>query len=355
MYRKDVPEGAIEYFTLVYKGREDDQSIYATQNYGTQWSPPGSVPNASTVPPGATVPVSTDTFPYAFSLGGIAWKGTGTDYQRILYMIDGTLVDANQPKAYTSTSPCMGYANPPVGGTFGATVMAWKGGITSGSGDDQTIQYSYTGMGGGWTDPQAVPFPTAYTDTTPSLAYLPEGTGDRATRMVLAWKELADDQRILYSVSPDITNPNNWTDPIPVPVASTNTSPCLMQNGYGLAYGNFVWLVIAWKELADDQISYSYTSDLSNWTVPQAVTGAHTDTSPCLINYGGETVMAWKEAGSDQIMFNSTLDITNQHNWTDPQPVPSAFTNTSPSLYTTVTLSHFAQNDLQIRTHTTQV
>ena len=184
--------------------------------------------------------------------------------------------------------------------------MAWKG-----IADDQRIFWSATNVTQ-WDNQHQVPG-VATSNIGPALAVF-------NGRIYMAWKGADDDQRIFWSAT---TDGKTWDPQNQVPDVGTNIAPALaVFNGR---------LYMAWRGTNEDErIYWTATSDGKTWDPQNQFPDAGSSIGPSLAAFNGRLYMAWKGIyGDERIFWSATSDGKT---WDPEIHVPNVGSTVGPSL-----------------------
>jgi matrixin len=267
---------------MVWKGVDDDDSIYWSRLDGNSWTPQQQIPNIGSSHGPALAPRG-DTLL-------MAWKGVHDD-QAIYYSFgrDGNWAPQTiVPNVGTSSRPALGSAG-------GVQVMAWKGV----DGDDG-IYWAALGPAG-WSPQQRVR--GVGTSDGPTLAQL-------GNKLFMFWKGIPGDSNAYWSWM-DPANDTIWRAQRRIEYTDSVTSGMI-----SLAIGTTAGLsattrgneiLLAWKGVEGDSGIYFAVFDGNAFSGQVRVPNVGTSAGPSVLQVNGSVLMAWKGIEGDSGIYWSTL------------------------------------------------
>jgi hypothetical protein len=160
------------------------------------------------------------------------------------------------------------------------------------------------------------PIPGVGTDRGPSLCAC-------GAFLALAWKGIAEDDRIYYAFSSDGLT---WSPQQALDGAGSDDSPSLAWDGTQL------WM--SWRGVpGDTSLYYSTTTNLTAWPAGavRSIPGVGSSNGPCIAMTPGPTLV-WKGAGDDSSVYVSTFNGANNPPWQAQQGIGGIGTSDRPAL-----------------------
>lgn len=273
---------------MAWKGTRDDQGIYESELVNNVWTPQVRIPGigSSQSPALASIPLGNGTPSTGLVM---AWKGISGD--------QGIYFATKVPGGWSGQQrvPGAGTSHRPALADFNGLRMAWKG--VSG---DQGIYWS-TLTPGGWAAQQNIR--GIGTSASPALVTY-------RNRLYMFWKGIEGDQQVYYSWL-DAGPGAIWQPQRVVACADYQVGGGVWAN-IGGTHGPSTAvrgdrILLAWKGVAGDQGIYFSLFDGSEFTGQIRVDGVGTSQGPSVCTIGAFTHMAWKGVEGDNTIYWSTL------------------------------------------------